>query len=119
MNENQQLFITGRSKDLIIRGAHNLDPALIEDAFLAHPAVAMCAAVGMPDEYAGELPAVFVTLKPGHNITAEALLEQVAPTIYERPAIPKLVEIIDEIPVTAVGKIFKPALRERLRQRTS
>jgi fatty-acyl-CoA synthase len=115
VNEDQQLFITGRSKDLIIRGAHNLDPALIEDAFLAHEAVAMCAAVGMPDEYAGELPAVFVTLKQGHSISADELLEQVAPTIYEPPAIPKLVEIVDDIPVTAVGKIFKPALRERLK----
>lgn len=119
MNEAQQLFITGRSKDIIIRGAHNLDPALIEDAFLAHPAVSMCAAVGMPDEYAGELPAVFVTLKPGHEISSDALLAAVAPNIYERPAIPKLVEIVDEIPITAVGKIFKPALRELLAKRYS
>jgi fatty-acyl-CoA synthase len=59
------LHITGRAKDVIIRGSHNIDPGLVEEAFLAHPAVALCAVVGEPDAYAGELPVAFVTLKPG------------------------------------------------------
>jgi fatty-acyl-CoA synthase len=108
------IHITGRAKDLIIRSAHNIDPGLVEDAFLAHPAVALCAVVGEPDAYAGELPVAFVTLKPGVTIEAEALLQAVGPTVYERPAVPKRVIIIDAMPVTAVGKIFKPALREQL-----
>lgn len=108
------IHITGRAKDLIIRSAHNIDPGLVEDAFLAHPAVALCAVVGEPDAYAGELPVAFVTLKPGAMIEAEALLQAVAPTVYERPAVPKRVFIIEAMPVTAVGKIFKPALREQL-----
>jgi fatty-acyl-CoA synthase len=58
------LHITGRAKDVIIRGSHNIDPGLVEEAFLAHPAVALCAVVGEPDAYAGELPVAFVTLKP-------------------------------------------------------
>ena len=108
------IHVTGRAKDLIIRSAHNIDPGLVEDAFLAHPAVALCAVVGEPDAYAGELPVAFVTLKAGAMIEAEALLQAVAPTVYERPAVPKRVIILDAMPVTAVGKIFKPALREQL-----
>jgi fatty-acyl-CoA synthase len=105
------IHITGRAKDVIIRGSHNIDPGLVEDAFLAHPAVALCAVVGEPDAYAGELPVAFVTLKPGQQIEAAQLLAQVAPTVYERPATPKRVTVLQALPVTAVGKIYKPALR--------
>ena len=105
------LHITGRAKDVIIRGSHNIDPGLVEDAFLAHPAVAFCAVVGEPDAYAGELPVAFITLRPGQSIDAGALLAQVAPHVYERPAVPKRLTLIDAMPMTAVGKIFKPALR--------
>lgn len=107
------LHITGRAKDVIIRGSHNIDPGLVEEAFLAHPAVALCAVVGEPDAYAGELPVAFVTLKPGAACDPDSLLADVAPNVYERPATPKRVTIIDAMPVTAIGKIYKPALRLR------
>lgn len=107
------LHITGRAKDVIIRGSHNIDPGLVEDAFLAHPAVALCAVVGEPDAYAGELPVAFVTLKPGAFCTPEALLADVTPHVYERPACPKRVTVLDALPVTAIGKIYKPTLRLR------
>lgn len=107
------LHVTGRAKDVIIRGSHNIDPALVEDAFLAHPAVAMCAVVAEPDAHAGEVPAAFVTLKPGAAIRAEDLLAAVAPTVYERPAAPKRVVVLDALPLTAIGKVYKPALRLR------
>ena len=106
-----RIFITGRAKDLIIRSSHNIDPGLIEDAFLAHPSVLACAAVGEPDAYAGELPVVFVSLRPGEDISPEALLREVAPSIPEPPAVPKRVIVLGELPMTPVGKIFKPALR--------
>jgi fatty-acyl-CoA synthase len=108
------LFITGRSKDLIIRSGHNIDPAIIEEAANTHPAVLLSAAIGMPDEYAGELPVLFVTLRPEQKATAAELLEHLAQKIAERPALPKEVHIIDTMPVTGVGKIFKPALRWRM-----
>ncbi len=107
------VHITGRAKDVIIRGSHNIDPGLVEDAFLAHPSVALCAVVGEPDAYAGELPVAFVTLKPGLRSDAAALLAEVAPQIYERPATPKRVTILDAMPMTAIGKVYKPALRLR------
>lgn len=103
--------ITGRAKDVIIRGSHNIDPALVEEAFLAHPAVALCAVVAEPDAYAGELPVAFVTLKSGACVAPQVLLADVAAKVYERPAVPKRVTILEAIPMTAVGKIFKPALR--------
>lgn len=105
------IWLTGRSKDLIIRGGHNIDPQMIEEALHKHPAVAMAAAVGKPDAKAGELPVVYVQLKPGSQANEAELLEHAAAHIPERAAIPKDAWIIDAIPLTAVGKTFKPALR--------
>jgi fatty-acyl-CoA synthase len=113
VDEEGNLFVTGRAKDVIIRGAHNIDPGMIEDAFLGDPAVSMCAAVAEPDAHAGELPVVYVVLKAGHADTPEALLARVALRIAERPAVPKRVTIVDAVPMTAIGKIYKPALRLR------
>lgn len=107
------LHVTGRAKDVIIRGSHNIDPQLVEDAFLAHPAVALCAVVAEPDAHSGEVAAAFVTLKPGATVTGDALLAEVAPRVYERPAVPRRVVLLDALPTTAVGKVYKPALRVR------
>ena len=106
-----RIYIAGRSKDLIIRSGHNIDPAMIENAMATHPAVALAAAVGMPDAYAGELPVCFVELLPGANVSMEDLHLHAQSAIDERPAWPKLIQTIDTIPLTTVGKIFKPSLR--------
>jgi fatty-acyl-CoA synthase len=106
-----RFWLTGRQKDLIIRSGHNIDPMLIEAAMLRHPAVRMAAAVGRPDAYAGELPIVYVTLREGASASAEELLAFARSTIPERAALPGEVVIRESIPVTAVGKIFKPELR--------
>ncbi len=111
VDTQKRIFITGRSKDLIIRSGHNIDPQSIEEAFLANPVVQDCAAVGQPDSYAGELPVVYVTLKHGCKADAAALLEQARPRISEPPAVPKAVYVIDTMPTTPVGKIYKPELR--------
>ena len=105
------LWITGRAKDLIIRGGHNIDPAEIENAMLAHPDVVGAAAIGQPDSFAGELPCVYVELREGATVTAEALAEHARSVIHERAAIPKHVEILDALPLTGIGKVFKPDLR--------
>lgn len=110
--ENNYLFITGRAKDLIIRSGHNIDPALIENCLDAHPAVVMSAAVGKPDAYAGELPVAYVQLHPDADCTSESLRAFAMEHIAERPACPKQIFIVKEMPVTAVGKIHKPTLRE-------
>jgi fatty-acyl-CoA synthase len=111
--------LVGRAKDLIIRGGHNIDPAIIEDALLSVPEIAAAAAVGRPDAHAGEVPIAFVTLVPGSTLTLEEIEARVADRIPERAAIPHLIEIIDEIPLTAVGKPYKPELRRRAAERAA
>jgi fatty-acyl-CoA synthase len=106
-------WLAGRRKELIIRGGHNIDPKIIEDALQTHPAVSLTAAVGSPDAYAGELPVAYVQLKPGSAVTEAELLEHAARTIPEKAAIPKRIKISSSLPTTAVGKLFKPALVER------
>lgn len=112
LDADGRLWLRGRSKDVIIRGGHNIDPAVIEDAFYAHPAVALAAAIGRNDPHAGEVPVVYVELKPGARAQPDELMRFAQAQISERAARPKAVRIIDALPLTAVGKVFKPALRE-------
>ena len=105
--------LAGRAKDLIIRGGHNIDPATIEDGLLAHPDVTAAAAVGRPDPHAGEVPVAFVTIAAGSKLTADGLEAWAADHVPERAAAPRHVEIVDEIPVTSIGKPYKPELRRR------
>jgi fatty-acyl-CoA synthase len=112
------LWITGRAKDLIIRGGHNIDPSLIEEAMARHPAVAFAGAVGQPDIRSGELPCVYVELVAGAEAGVEDLLAHARSHISEPAAMPKHLEILDELPKTAVGKVFKPDLRRRAIGRT-
>jgi fatty-acyl-CoA synthase len=104
------VYLTGRAKDLIIRGGHNIDPRVIEDGLLRHPAVAAAVAVGRPDRHAGEIPVAYVVpADPGRFEEAE-LLAWASIAIDEPAARPKRIYPMTEIPVTAVGKPFKPAL---------
>jgi fatty-acyl-CoA synthase len=105
------LFVTGRAKDIIIRGGHNIDPGSIEDALLRSPEVLHAAAVGKPDSYAGELPIAYVQLVPGSRITGDELIAVAGQHIAERAAIPKEIYIVDRIPLTGAGKPSKVALR--------
>ena len=105
------VHLVGRAKDLIIRGGHNIDPMVIENALLAHPAVTAAQAVGRPDVHAGEVPAAFVTLAPGAHATPEELRAWASCHVPEQAAAPRAVTVLDALPVTPVGKPFKPALR--------
>ncbi len=106
------LWITGRAKDLIIRGGHNIDPAEIEEALLHHEAVAFAGAIGQPDAHSGEVPCAFVELVEGASVTPEELIAFCNEHVHERAARPKHMTIMPELPKTAVGKIFKPDLRK-------
>jgi fatty-acyl-CoA synthase len=107
------VHLTGRAKDLIIRGGHNIDPATIEDALLAHPDVTGAAAVGRPDAHAGEVPVAYVTTAPGASVTETELRAWAGARAAERAAAPKSVTIVDSLPTTAIGKPYKLALRAR------
>ena len=111
IDKDGYLWITGRAKDLVIRGGHNIDPAPIEDIMFQHPAVGLAAVVGQPDVYAGELPVGYVQLKPGATVRPGELEAWVRERTPERAAVPAQIIPIDPMPLTGVGKVFKPQLR--------
>lgn len=113
VDEEGFLKLAGREKDLIIRGGHNIDPAPIEDVILEHADVTAAAAVGKPDRHAGEVPVVFVSLVAGSGASAEDLVDWAAQRVAEKAVAPKVVYLVDEIPLTVVGKPYKPELRRR------
>lgn len=118
IDADSYLYITGRAKDLIIRGGHNIDPAIIEEALMGHEAVGFVGAIGQPDAHSGELPCAYVELVKGSSATADDLMAYATAHIHERAAIPKHLEILPELPKTAVGKVFKPDLRRMAITRT-
>ncbi|HZH79311.1 MAG TPA: long-chain fatty acid--CoA ligase [Archangium sp.] len=104
-------FINGRKKDMFISGGENVYPLELETALYEHPAVQACSVVGVPDAKWGEVGRAFVVLKPGASATAEALLEHLRGRVA-RYKVPKKVELVDSLPVSAAGKILKRELRE-------
>jgi fatty-acyl-CoA synthase len=111
------VYLTGRAKDLIIRGGHNIDPATIEDALLSHPSVHAAGAVGRPDPRAGEVPVAYVALSPGSTATEDELRIWAAEHVSERAAAPRAVVIRDSLPLTSVGKPYKLPLRAHATRR--
>jgi fatty-acyl-CoA synthase len=111
LDSDGYLWLTGRTKDLIIRGGHNIDPEMIEQVLNRHPAVALTAAVGCPDAHAGELPVAFVQPRPGQTFAVPELLAFCRQHIPERAAVPVEIFLLPRIPLTAVGKIHKSVLR--------
>ncbi len=111
MDGDGYFWLTGRKKELIIRGGHNIDPAVIEEVLYRIDGVSLAAAVGRPDAHAGEVPVAYVMPKPGAKLDPEKIEACCREQITERAAVPKEICIVDPMPVTAVGKIFKPALR--------
>ena len=104
------VYLTGRAKDIIIRGGHNIDPRVIEEVLLRHRAVAAAAAVGSPDPHAGEVPVAYVVPADPGQFDEDELLAWASTSIGERAARPKRIYPIPAIPLTEVGKHYKPAL---------
>jgi fatty-acyl-CoA synthase len=111
--------ISGRAKDLIIRSGHNIDPAVIEDAAAGHPQVVTSAAVGRPDVYAGEIPTLYVVLRENSPKMLADLHKHMRRSVPEPPARPKLIVPLPALPMTAAGKVDKPALRRDAARRVA
>ena len=79
---------------------------------MRHSGVAEAGAVGMPDACAGEVPVAYVTLRQGAHVTEEQLLAFARADIQEPPALPRRLFVVDQLPMTAMGKVYKPALRQ-------
>jgi acyl-CoA synthetase (AMP-forming)/AMP-acid ligase II len=110
---NGFLTITGRLKELIIRGGQNIAPAEIEEAANLFEAVADCAVIGLPHEHLGEVPVLFVAVKAGHELDIESLVSHCRSCLSSYK-VPEAVHIVADIPRTGSGKIMRFKLRERL-----
>ncbi|SDC97355.1 fatty-acyl-CoA synthase [Cupriavidus sp. YR651] len=109
-----RLRLVGRLKDVFRVGGENVAPAEVEQVLLSHPAVATAQVVGVPDARLGEVPAAFVTLKPGQTLDAEALLAWSKPRManFRIPRYAQVVTDFERIGMTASGKVQKNKLRE-------
>jgi long-chain acyl-CoA synthetase len=103
------LFIVDRIKDLILCGGYNVYPRVIEEAAYQHPAVQDAVAIGVPDDYRGQSPKLFVTLRPGTSATAPEILAFLQQHLNKIEC-PKTVEIRESLPKTLVGKLSKKEL---------
>ena len=110
---NGFLTITGRLKELIIRGGQNIAPAEVEDAVLRHPDVLDCAAIGMPHPHLGEVPVVCVIAREGRTLNADVLREHCA-GLLSAYKVPQQIHVVTNIPRTGSGKIMRFQLRAAL-----
>jgi long-chain acyl-CoA synthetase len=104
-------YVVDRSKDMIVASGFKIWPREVEDVLHEHPAISEAAVVGVPDSYRGEAPKAFVVVRPGAGVTPEELTrfcrERLAP--YK---VPRLIEVLDQLPKTLSGKVLRRVLRE-------
>jgi 2,3-dihydroxybenzoate-AMP ligase/mycobactin salicyl-AMP ligase len=116
-DEEGRLIITGRKKDIIIRGGENISAKEVEELILGHPKVEQVAAVGMPDPILGERVCAFITPKKGMTISFEEVLSYLKEKKTSVLYLPERLEILEEMPLTNVGKVDKKRLREEIKER--
>ncbi|NNE84294.1 MAG: AMP-binding protein [Alphaproteobacteria bacterium] len=114
LTEDDCLVITGRSKDLIIRGGENLSPREVEDALHEIPAIYEAAVVAMPHPRMGETGCAYVILEQGASLTFDEMIAALAQTGMAKQKYPERLEIVDAFPRTPAGKIRKNVLREQI-----
>ena len=112
IDDRDYLRIVGRAKDMLIVGGFNVYPAEVESALLRHPDVRQAALIGVPDQRLGEVGMAFVVTRSGDRATGRRILawcrEQMA-----NYKVPRLIEVVEELPMNATGKVVKDALREQ------
>ena len=111
LDEGGYLYITGRKKDLIIRGGENISPGEIENVLEEHPAIEEAAVIGVPDVEWGEVVKAIVVLKPGATITPEEITQYAKSRLASFKA-PQYVAVVDELPRNVMGKVLKTDLRK-------
>ncbi|MBW8795275.1 MAG: long-chain fatty acid--CoA ligase [Streptomyces sp.] len=112
VDEDGYVFVVDRLKDMIISGGENVYPAEIEDLLLAHPGIAECAVIGVPDEKWGEVPRAVVVPREGADLDPDEVLASLSGRLAKYK-LPKSVVLADELPRTASGKLLKSRVRKR------
>ena len=110
-DEDGYLTIVDRKKDMIIAGGYNIYPVEIDDILYDHPKILEACTIGIPHEYRGETVKAFIVVKEGETLTEEEVLEYCRDRLAAYKA-PKMIEFIDELPKTAVGKVLRRELRD-------
>jgi long-chain acyl-CoA synthetase len=113
VDEDGDLYITGRKKDLIIKGGENIDPSISEKWLYYHPAVSEAAVIGIPDAKYGEEVAAVIVIKPGHTVSEQELIDHVREHVHHFSA-PNKVFFVDDMPKNNLGKILKKDLKKTL-----
>jgi acyl-CoA synthetase (AMP-forming)/AMP-acid ligase II len=111
------LSVVGRAKDLIIRGGQNISPLEIEEAIARHPAVSEVAVVGYPDQVYGERVCACVTLRPGHSLTFDGLIEHLTSMQMAKFKLPERLELFEDLPRSAGAKLNKVEIRKEVATR--
>ena len=111
-DEDGYLKITDRKKDMIIAGGYNIYPVEVDGVLFDHPKILEACTIGVKDEYRGETVKAFVVVKAGETLTQEEVIEFCRKNLAAYK-VPKMVEFIDELPKTAVGKVLRRKLKER------
>ncbi|MFW5770886.1 MAG: AMP-binding enzyme, partial [Spirochaetota bacterium] len=121
LDENGYFYIVDRKKDMIIAGGYNIYPRDIDEVLFEHPQIVEACAVGIPDEYRGETVKAFVVRKSGASLTEEDIINYCKDKLAKYK-VPKMIEFIDELPKSGVGKILRKELRqmemERMKKKT-
>jgi fatty-acyl-CoA synthase len=116
MDEDGYLAITGRIKDMVIRGGENVYPREIEEFLYTHPDILDAQVIGVPDDKYGEELMVWVRLRAGAEPLSEEALREFCTGQLAHYKIPRYVHIVDEFPMTVTGKVRKVEMREQARE---
>ena len=111
MDDEGYLSIVDRKKDMILRGGYNIYPRELEEVIITHPAISLCAVIGVPDERLGEEVKAYLVLNQNHELTADEFINW-CKTQFAANKYPRHVEFRENLPVGGTGKIFKRALKE-------
>jgi acyl-CoA synthetase len=115
MDDEGYLTLVGRTSDFILRGGKNISAVQVEEVVATHPAVAVAAAVAMPDPTFGERVCVFVELKRAHELDLQTLVDHLLQLGVSKELLPERLDVLDELPRSSGGKVAKGELRERIR----
>ena len=115
-DEDGYLTIVDRKKDMIIAGGYNIYPVELDDVLMGHPKILEACTIGIPHEYRGETVKAFIVVKEGENLTANEV-DSYCKENLAAYKIPKIIEFIDELPKSAVGKILRRKLKEMEEQK--